>query len=145
MSFDDNNCIELVIAALDKSIAQVPNELDARLDLNPYIREQIHEMEYGEEKPLGDHLGVSRALFPPVDQLEEDEIKIIVLKILETWEVYHFRILLPEGVPVRIAYQVILSVWEYKTRCVPIGYMNLDLSNLNLDNYVNRDCKKILE
>jgi hypothetical protein len=88
-------------------------------------------------KPLSEHLGVSKELFPPSTQLEDDEIKIIVEKILDVWAVYHYLADLPEGLPIRIAYETLLSVWDETVSCFPVGNFHFDFYEINLEQYCN--------
>ena len=97
---------------------------------------QVMEMEYM-PKPLSDHLGISKELFPASSQLEDDEIKIIVEKILDVWAVYHYLADLPEGLPIRIAYETLLSVWDETVSCFPIGNFHFDFYEMELEQYIN--------
>lgn len=124
-----------VLEALDRAKANVPQDWEY-LSNDENVMSQVMEMEYM-EKPLSDHLGVSKELFPALSQLEDDEIKIIVEKILDVWAVYHYLADLPEGLPIRIAYETLLSVWDEVVPCVPTGRFHFDFYELDLKQYVN--------
>jgi len=130
-----NKSVAEVLEALDRAKAHVPQDWEY-LSNDENVMSQVMEMEYM-PKPLGDHLGVSKELFPASTQLEDDEIKIIVEKILDVWAVYHYLADLPEGLPIRIAYETLLSVWDETVSCFPVGNFHFDFSEMELEQYVN--------
>lgn len=127
--------VEEVLDALERAKAHVPQDWEYLAE-DESIMEQVIEMEYL-PKPLSQHLGVSKELFPASEQLEEDEIKIIVDKILDVWAVYHYLADLPEGLPIRIAYETLLSVWDETVSCYPVGNFHFDFHSLELEKYIN--------
>ncbi len=130
-----NKSVAEVLEALDRAKAHVPQDWEY-LSNDENVMSQVMEMEYM-PKPLGDHLGVSKELFPASTQLEDDEIKIIVEKILDVWAVYHYLADLPEGLPIRIAYETLLSVWDETVSCFPVGNFHFDFYEMELEQYVN--------
>ena len=129
--------VDAVLEALERAKTHVPKDWDF-LSFDEDVVEQVYEMEY-DLQPLSQHLGVSRDLFPPVEQLECDEIKVIVDKILEVWAVYHYAADLPDGLPIRIAYTVLLSVWDEVVMCCPFGEFHFDFYDMDLEQYVARN------
>ena len=79
MNLSEN--IASVIEALDRAKANVPKDWDY-LATDEEVMFEVMELQY-KEKPLSEHLGVSKEMFPESTQLEDDEIKIIVEKIIE--------------------------------------------------------------
>ena len=130
-----NKSVAEVLEALDRAKAHVPQDWEY-LSNDENVMSQVMEMEYM-PKPLGDHLGVSKELFPASTQLEDDEIKIIVEKILDVWAVYHYLADLPEGLPIRIAYETLLSVWDETVSCFPVGNFHFDFYEMELEQFVN--------
>ena len=130
-----NKNVEEVLEALDRAKAHVPQDWEY-LSSDENLISQVVEMEYM-PKPLGDHLSVSKELFPASTLLEDDEIKIIVEKILDVWAVYHYLADLPEGLPIRIAYETLLSVWDETVSCFPVGNFHFDFYEMELEQYVN--------
>lgn len=130
-----NKSIAEVLEALDRAKDHVPQDWEY-LSNDENVMSQVMEMEYM-LKPLGDHLGVSKELFPASTLLEDDEIKIIVEKILDVWAVYHYLADLPEGLPIRIAYETLLSVWDETVSCFPIGNFHFDFYEMELEQYLN--------
>jgi hypothetical protein len=130
-----NKSVAEVLEALDRAKAHVPQDWEY-LSNDENVMSQVMEMEYM-PKPLGDHLGVSKELFPASTLLEDDEIKIIVEKILDVWAVYHYLADLPEGLPIRIAYETLLSVWDETVSCFPVGNFHFDFYEMELEQYVN--------
>lgn len=129
-----NKDIAEVLEALDRAKAQVPKDWEY-LSNDENVMCQVIEMDYM-PKPLSDHLGVSKEIFPASAQLEDDEIKMIVEKILDVWAAYHYLADLPEGLPIRIAYETLLSVWDETVSCYPVGNFHFDFYERELDQYV---------
>ena len=48
-------------------------------------------------------------------------VKILVDKILDTWAAYNYLADLPKGLPIRIAYKTLLSVWSEDVPRMPTG------------------------
>lgn len=134
-----NKNIAAVVEALERAKAHVPRDWDY-LSTDEEVMLQVMEMEYM-PKPLSEHLGVSKELFPASAQLEDDEIKILVEKILEVWAVYHYQADLPEGLPIRIAYETLLSVWDETVSCFPTGCFHFDFYEMDLEQYVTQKGK----
>lgn len=130
-----NKDVAAVLEALDRAKAHVPKDWEY-LSTDENVMSQVIEMDYM-PKPLSDHLGVSKELFPASTQLENDEIKIIVEKILDVWAAYHYLADLPKGLPIRIAYETLLSVWDETVPCFPVGNFHFDFYEMELDQYVN--------
>ena len=134
MNLNLNENIASVIEALDRAKSQVPPDWDS-LSMDEDSMCQVMEMEYM-EKPLSAHLGVNKELFPSLTQLEDDEVKIIVEKILEVWAVYHYHANLPNGLPIRIVYEVLLSVWDETVGLFPEGRCHFDFCELDLERFI---------
>ena len=109
---------------MNRAKANVPQDWEY-LSNDENIMAQVMEMEY-RPKPLSDHLDVSKELFPASIQLEGDEIKVIVEKILDVWAAYHYLADLPEGLPIRIAYETLSSVWDETVSSFPVGNLHFD-------------------
>jgi len=88
------------------------------------------------EKPLSERLGIKKESFPLSEELEEDEIKTIVNMILDLWEHYHYFAAFPDGLPYRIAYSALVSVWDEPVMCLSLGHLHFDFTHLELDQYV---------
>lgn len=137
----NKNVVE-VVEAMDRAKANVPQDWDYLSNDENVIFEVI-EMEYL-PKPLSHHLGVGKELFPAAAELEDDEIKIIVDKILDLWATYHYLADLPKGLPIRIAYETLLSVWDETVACYPFGNFHFDFYELELDQYVSNTNQETL-
>jgi hypothetical protein len=130
-----NTSVAEVLEALERSKVNVPKDWDY-LATDEEVMFQVYEMEYM-EKPLSAHLGVDKEVFPPLGQLEDDEVKVIIDKILDVWAVYHYFADLPEGLPVRIAYETLLSVWDEVVSAFPVGEFHFDFYDRDLEQYVD--------
>ena len=129
--------VSKILLALDEAKARVPKCMEELFNYEDNFEVHILEIELGIEKPLSERLGVSKSLFPDADQLEDDEISLIVEKILNLWAVYHYLADLPHGLPIRIAYRTLLSVWDEQVLCLSTGHFHFDFCDQDLDQYVD--------
>lgn len=134
-SMNSNKDVVEVLEALDRAKAYVPRDWEY-LSNDEEVMSQVIELEY-KLKPLSEHLGVMKELFPLSAELEDDEIKMIVEKILDVWAVYNYFADLPKGLPIRIAYETLLSVWDDTVSCCPVGRFHFDFYDLELEQYIN--------
>ena len=131
------NDVAEVLKALDSAKARVPTDWKY-LSQDENIMFQVMEMDYL-IKPLSEHLGVRKEVFPSSAELENDEISMIVEKILDLWATYHYHADLPEGLPIRIAYKTLLSVWDETVGCFPEGNFHFDFYEMELEQYIDRE------
>lgn len=123
-----------ILHVLDRSKTNVYKDQDYLAE-NEEVMMQVMELEF-DLKPLGDHLGISIEKFPSVESLEDDEVKILVDKILDTWAAYNYLADLPKGLPIRIAYKTLLSVWNEDVPRIPTGNFHFDFYELELEKYI---------
>ena len=85
---------------------------------------------------MSERLGILTESFPNPEELEEDEIETIVTMILEVWEYYHYVADFPIGLPYRIAYKALLSIWDEPVMCLASGHFHFDFHEMELEQYV---------
>ena len=51
---------------------------------------------------------------------------------------YHYHADLPEGLPIRIAYETLLSVWDEVVGSFPIGDFHFDFYDTDFDQYITK-------
>lgn len=134
MNTNENENIFDILQALEMSKANVYQDQD-ELAQDEYVMEQVMEFEF-DLRPLGEHLGISLEQFPSAESLEDDEIKILVEKILDTWATYNYCAdFPPKGVPIRTAYKKVLSVWNNVVSRIPEGRLHFDFYEFEPENY----------
>lgn len=129
-----DNDISDILKALERSKANVPKDWDYLIQ-DDDVMMQLMELDYN-SKPIGVHLGISVDQFPSLEQLEDDEVQMIVDKTLDTWVAYNYYADLPEGIPIRLAYKLILSVWNDEVSCCPEGNLHLIFCHPELEPYM---------
>ena len=128
-----NKSLADILHALDRSKTNVYKDQEY-VAQDEDVMMQVMELEF-DLKPLGEHLGMSIEQFPSVESLEDDEVKIIVDKILDTWAAYNYLADLPERLPIRIAYKTLLSVWSEYVPRMPTGNFHFDFYEDELEKY----------
>lgn len=129
----NENIVE-IMQALDRSKTNVYKDQDY-LAQDEDVMMQVMELEF-DLKPLGEHLCISIDQFPSVESLEDDEVKTLVEKILDTWAAYNYLADLPNGLPIRIAYKTLLSAWNEDVPRMPIGHFHFDFYDHDLEKYI---------
>lgn len=127
--------IEQLVEDLEEAKNHAPPE-NPELELLEDENALFELLELGEEIPLSERLGIPKKAFPPENQLNDNEIKLLVEKILELWGAYHYLADLPKGLPVRIAYKTLMSVWEDPVPYCALGNFHFDFYSHELDQYV---------
>jgi len=131
--------VNKVLEIMEKAKARVPKNWAELQKINDF---DVHllEVEFAECKKLCDRFEIPLSLFPSIEKLEDDQIKTIVDKIQDLWAAYHYYPDLPEGLPIRIAYTTLLSVWDDEEfPCYSTGGFYFDFYELELEQYVNPD------
>jgi hypothetical protein len=121
-----------LLTALDLAKTRVPDWESLASDET--VMSQVMELEY-QLKPLSEHIGVDRELLPTPEELENDEIKLVVDRILEVWAEYHYFADLPQGMPIRVAYEALLSVWDDVVPSTPAGEFHFDFYDEDFDEF----------
>jgi hypothetical protein len=134
-----SQCVVHALNELEKAKKRVPPNMEELMNYESDFPLHILEIEFGEEKPLSERLGVSRGLFPPEVELDDDEVEAVVDKIIEVWAVFHYIADLPEGLPTRIAYTTLLSVWDEPVMLFTTGHFHFDFYQLELDRFVDKN------
>lgn len=56
--------------------------------------------------------GVPKNYFPPADRLSDDQLTQLVAAIVDLWREFHYEAVLPENLPARYAYPVLVAQWH---------------------------------
>jgi uncharacterized protein YecE (DUF72 family) len=128
MNTDQNQNLADILEALETSKIRAPKDQEYVEEIDEEIMAQVIELEY-DPKPLGDHLGISLEQLPAVGDLENDELEILVGKILDTWAAYNYFADFSNNVSIRIAYKELLNVWNDETPRTTTGRYHFILSD----------------
>jgi hypothetical protein len=120
-----------VLEALERSKIYAPKDQDY-LAQDPHVMMQVMELQF-QLKSLGDHLGISLDQFPPIESLENDEVKLLVEKMLETFAAYNYFADLPKGVSIRAAYKALLELWHEEIPRMPEGEFHFDFYDTDFE------------
>ncbi len=76
---------------------------------------------HGKQYEIGKLFGLEKKQFPPIEKLNERQIKLLVKEIIKLWEVFNFIPDFPEGLPEKIKYNILVEYLEHKTTYVSEG------------------------
>lgn len=131
--------VNQLLRELDKAASCPPAHMDETDGNELAFEVHIFELEFGDERPLSERLGISKSLFVPEPELDDDEVEAVVKRIIEVWELYHYYADLPASVPPRLAYTALLGVWDELVPCVMTGRYHFTLSNPELEPYFEKE------
>ena len=83
--------------------------------------EYVIEWENAEPKPMQEWFGIARENFPPPEKLTTEQLTKMVDEILKLWEAYNFEAMLPDGLPVDVAYKVLTDFFDKPVAWVSEG------------------------
>lgn len=73
-------------------------------DLEISLEEDEHTME--------SIFGIPQIYFPPADKLTDEQMKLLVKEILDLWRAFHYEAVLPQNLPARYAYPILVACWK---------------------------------
>ena len=122
-----------LLADLQAAEHRQPPPIDYRL-LHPEYADVPDELAYvveweqAPEQSCEELFGIRAEAFPPVEKLTDEQAVQLAEAILKLWAAWNIYTDIPEGVPVRICYQVLTDFWRDETLCyVSEGRISLDL------------------
>lgn len=127
---------ENLLATLDQAKINVlpPSELYHDLDpdtdeidiedLN--IIEQNEQFVNGEEKKIEDIVGIPKNMLPPVEELSDEEVDLLVPAMVSLWSVFHFAPVYTDVIPPRLKYTLLREKWDYETTHVTCGTIHIE-------------------
>lgn len=127
--------VEQILEDLEEAKNQAPQEIHELQHLED--EDSLFKLlELGDELPLSERLGIPKKIFPPENKLDDQEVQLLVDKILELWESFHYLADFPKGLPIRIAYKTLMDVWDDRVPYCALGHFHFDFCNHDLDQYV---------
>lgn len=97
--------------------------------------EYVIEWENAESKPMQEWFGIAKENFPPADKLTGEQTALMVKELLRLWEAYHFYPNLPENLPAKYAYKVLVDFMDK-----PIAWVSEGEGFVELCDYDPQTC-----
>ena len=125
----------------EPSFEEMIGEMEGWLE-NQAVEEQEEEEEKADDDNVGnvgnsmfDKFGLEPQQFPPIEQLSEEDLAAIVLKLLRLWGAYNISASMPEKLP---------NSWRYKTllkrMLKPATFVDHGLVGIEFCYYNPEDC-----
>jgi hypothetical protein len=95
--------------------------------------EYVIEWENAVAKPMQEWFGIAKENFPPAEKLTDDQIKLMVEEMLRLWDAYHFYPNLPENLPAKITYKVLVDFLDKPIAWVSEGEGFVELCDYDPD------------
>jgi len=96
--------------------------------------EGVIEWENCERKPVQEWTGITKKMFPPSDRLNEDQLQIMVKEILKLWNAYNFHPTLPENLPPKFAYDILVDHFDKTIEWVSEGIIGIEFCSYEPEN-----------
>ncbi len=88
---------------------------------------------YGELYEMGNLFGLKKMQFPPVEKLNPEQIKKLVLEFEQLWQAFNFYPDFPDGLPETIKYKILVDYLEHKTTYVTQGNNHFEFCTYDPD------------
>ena len=122
---------------MEKYIQQLTEDIRAckqNIPPKPYIKvtEGMECMRYAIEwenaasKPMKEWLGIDTSMFPGEEKLSDSQIQSLVKEMTELWQAFNFYPDLPEGLPGRIAYKLMVDHLDEPVAWVSEGETHIE-------------------
>jgi hypothetical protein len=116
----------------DADSATLPPPESAKVMADLELERDISEMEQWlhetppERQDMFYHFGFEPLQFPPADRLSDGELDALTQALCQLWAAYNFTAVLPENVPGRLAYPLLLKRMERPTFLLTRGNMGVE-------------------
>lgn len=111
------------LAAAKSRVPDVPKCLYD--DYGPELS-YVVEWERAPYRKMSELFGIPKEAFPPVEQLNESDLKKIVEAVLDLWQAFNFVAELPDRLPARWAYKVLVERWDEEVQYLSEGTMHIE-------------------
>lgn len=89
------------------------------------------EFEITPERPMQEWFQLSKENFPPVHKLKPDQIELLVKELLNLWDVFNFKPVIPENLPADICYELLVDALEKPVIWVSDGMIEIEFCQNN--------------
>jgi hypothetical protein len=123
-----------LIADMRQAALNLPAKPDYDIPPEAVGIEYVIEWENATEKPMQEWFGIAKESFPPSEKLSDGELKTMVDEIIKLWAAYNFYASLPENLPDRIAYKVLVDQFDKPVAWVSTGSHYIEFCDYEPDN-----------
>lgn len=104
-----HNYLKHLIADMRQAAKNLPTK--PHYDIPPGAEDMAYviEWENAKTKPMQEWFGIAKENFPPPEKLTESQISLMVTEMLRLWEAYHFYPNLPDNLPAKFTYKVLVN------------------------------------
>jgi hypothetical protein len=96
--------------------------------------EYVIEWENATEKPMHEWIGIPKENFPPLEKLSDDELALMVNEIRNLWAAYNFHADLPENLPAKIAYKLLVDYFDKPVAWISEGTLHIEFCDYEPEN-----------
>lgn len=128
---DDDNIAEEDDWPFDDPTAEVeaaPTSADVleNLKFDQIIEEVEHYVQDRPRITMFDHFDLLPAAFPPAERLTDEQLEALVHTIRRLWAAFNFTAVIPEQVPARIVYPILLERMAEPAMIMKFGQIGIE-------------------
>lgn len=97
--------------------------------------ESFYRWEFTEEKPMNEWFGISTDIFPDENRLADNHVEQLVKELIRLWDAFNFRPELPDGLPARLVYRLMVG---YLTE--PVQWIHDGITHIEFCHYDPEHC-----
>ena len=112
------------LAAATQNLPPTPNYKVLYPDhpAHDFDLEYIVAWECAPLEPMSDIYGIAADAFPSEDKLTDEQVAEVSNAILLLWHTYNHDVVIPEVVPYRLLYKILVDAWQnHETQFLPPG------------------------
>lgn len=103
-----------------------PPKKERKMTMEEHFEEIDRWVSGVDEQPFSHYCGLTTNIFPPAEQLSENEMKIVnkeFFKMLDSWNLW---VNLPKNLPVAFAYDLLINLLNKETMIPNEGFVSFD-------------------
>jgi len=127
--------IEQLIDDMREAAKNLPPVPDFDLPEEMEFLQGVMEWEEADYKPMQEWFGLEKKHFPPSDSLNDVQIKLMVSEILNLWQAFNFYPTLPDNLPDRLTYDILVKYLEE-----PVQWISEGMSGIEFCDYETDEC-----
>jgi hypothetical protein len=106
--------------------SEIWNDVDITSEIDVEDIAYLEEEFYGTEQPLSEIVGIPREQLPPLYQLTDQQITLLVEEMIKLLHYFNFNPVIPDGVDDKTIYQLLCDTWDCERVYVSFGEVDIE-------------------